>query len=128
MEAKQKGGVRENSGRRKSPDPKESITVYIAKSIIQKNGGKVELRSRIYQTVENDFMVNPILERIVDNNKPENKKRITADRNTPSKVSQKYQNKISDIDPKAGDASLYHPGRLDGESLMDYKIRMAENK
>jgi hypothetical protein len=81
MEEKQKGGKRDNAGRKPSDDKKLPITVYIETSFIQKNGGKIELARRIVDIVKADFVTNPIMDRIKENNTPENKARILQERN-----------------------------------------------
>lgn len=50
MEQTKRGGVRSNAGRKKSPNPKKAVTLYLEKSIIDQYGLK-ELRNLIYTTL-----------------------------------------------------------------------------
>lgn len=93
MEEKKKGGKRDNAGRKPSDDPKMPITVYVKESVIQKNGGKIELARRIIDAVDADFVTNPIMDRIEENNKPKSKAKILSERNA------ERQSKQSQINP-----------------------------
>lgn len=86
MKETKKGGVRLNAGRKPSDDPKIPITVYIKQSKININGGKIELGRRIVDAVNSDFIGNPVLDRVKENNKPENKNRILEQRNPKVEV------------------------------------------
>jgi hypothetical protein len=61
-----KGGVRANSGRKPTNDPKIPITVYIEKSKVEKNGGRVGLATRITNFVNGGGVENPTTTRIIE--------------------------------------------------------------
>jgi hypothetical protein len=44
-----RGGARPRSGRKPVEDPKEGLTVYIQKSIIEANGGRDECRDAVIE-------------------------------------------------------------------------------
>ena len=46
-----RGGSREGSGAKKKPNGREPITLYIAKDIMKKKGGKEALRDELYRYV-----------------------------------------------------------------------------
>lgn len=58
-----RGGKRKGAGRKPTFDKKNVITLYVLVSKIHQNGGKEKLKSKLYDSIENDFVCNPISER-----------------------------------------------------------------
>lgn len=123
MNEKQKGGKRENAGRKPTNDPKIPITVYVETSVVQKNGGRVELARRIVDAVKTDFVENPIMTRVAENNKPKNKKKIEEERNSVPRE------KIAVPQPLTIDDSIPQmPIREPNEDAFDFAQRKNEWK
>lgn len=53
METKKnnRGGARSNAGRKKSPDPKKPITVYIEQSKIKTAGGVEQIKTKLLKSI-----------------------------------------------------------------------------
>ena len=123
MNEKQKGGKRDNAGRKPTDDPKIPVTVYVETSVVQKNGGKVKLAQRILDAIKSDFVENPIMQRVAENNKPENKKRILEER---QRVSIKNFNQPQPTTNFVVDTEK--PIRGKDEGFIDYQERLQQWK
>ena len=47
-----RGGKRVNSGRKKLPEIKEPVTIYIYPSVIKKNGGRDKTRAKLLEVLQ----------------------------------------------------------------------------
>jgi len=117
-EKKKKGGARNNAGRKPSVDPKKPITIYLSESSIVEQGGQDKVRDKFYNFAANGFASNPISER-----SPEMpSKKTTKAKDYPTNV-------VKSITDKPASTNINintYPNRMEGESMMDYKIRTAQ--
>ena len=52
MAVKKHGGPRPNSGRKPATDPKESVFIWIKRSVIKRHGGKDKLKAKLERQLE----------------------------------------------------------------------------
>lgn len=119
-ETKKKGGARANAGRKPSVDPKKPITVYLPESSIIEQGGQDKVRDKIYEFAANGFASNPVLERA-----PE----LPLKKTIKIKDLTKPTNVVKPVTDKPASTNINintHPDRLEGESMIDYKIRTSK--
>ena len=119
-EKKKKGGARNNAGRKPSIDPKKPITIYLSASSIIEQGGQDKVRDKFYNFAANGFASNPISERAPE--MPSKKTIKVKDYTKPTNV-------VKSITDKPASTNINintYPDRLDGESLIDYRIRKGE--
>jgi hypothetical protein len=120
-------------GRKPVNGAKKAITFYIAQSKIDLIGGDEKMREWLYEMVENDFTVNPISERqtsplkfqkATKEGKSEKlKTKVDYAKTTPESYDAENQSNI-----KHDEVGQFKqpPPRLEGESTLDYKIRISE--
>lgn len=61
MNEKSKGGKRPGAGRRPSPNPKVPITIYVEERVVEKWGGKEDLKIKLYDFVRLPSFETPLV-------------------------------------------------------------------